>query len=145
MVPGGGNKSGVLPRVVKLLDPGLERLTVLILGYKGQFALCVLPVATVESLDDHLTKSVSTPRFTAALLCAFAALAAILGIIGVYGFVSCRVRWQMRELAVRQALGAQPGDVIRLCSGRVGNDCGWNCGRTCRIARSGPRAYRHAL
>ena len=71
------------------------------------------PVATVESLDDRLTKSVSTPRFTAALLCAFAGLAAVLGIIGVYGVVSCRVRWQMRELAVRQALGAQAGDVIR--------------------------------
>ena len=49
----------------------------------------------------------------AALLCAFAALAAILGIIGVYGVVACRVRWQMRELAVRQALGTQPGDVTR--------------------------------
>ncbi|MGA3189691.1 MAG: FtsX-like permease family protein, partial [Bryobacteraceae bacterium] len=72
------------------------------------------PVATVESLDDRLTQSVSTPRFTAALLCAFAGLAASLGIIGVYGVVSCRVRWQMRELAVRQALGAQPRDVISL-------------------------------
>ncbi|HEV1287985.1 MAG TPA: ABC transporter permease [Bryobacteraceae bacterium] len=72
------------------------------------------PVATVESLDERLTKSVSTPRFTAALLSAFAGLAAILGIIGVYGVVSCRVRWQMRELAVRQALGAQPRDVVRL-------------------------------
>jgi predicted permease len=72
------------------------------------------PVATVESLDDRLTRSVSTPRFTAALLSAFAGLAAILGIIGVYGVMSCRVRWQMRELAVRQALGAQSRDVIRL-------------------------------
>jgi putative ABC transport system permease protein len=71
------------------------------------------PVAKVESLDARLTESVSKPRFTAALLCAFAALAAILGIIGVYGVVSCRVRWQMRELAVRLALGAQPRDLIR--------------------------------
>lgn len=71
------------------------------------------PIAKVEPLDARLTESVSKPRFTAALLCAFAALAAILGIIGVYGVVSCRVRWQMRELAVRLALGAQPGDLIR--------------------------------
>jgi predicted permease len=71
------------------------------------------PVAKVESLDARLTQSVSKPRFTAALLCGFAALAAILGIIGVYGVVSCRVRWQMRELAVRLALGAQPRDLIR--------------------------------
>ncbi len=71
------------------------------------------PIAKVESLDARLTESVSKPRFTAALLCAFAALAAILGIIGVYGVVACRVRWQMRELAVRLALGAQPRDLIR--------------------------------
>jgi predicted permease len=71
------------------------------------------PVAKVESLDARLTESVSKPRFTAALLCAFAALAAMLGIVGVYGVVSCRVRWQMRELAVRLALGAQPRDLIR--------------------------------
>jgi putative ABC transport system permease protein len=71
------------------------------------------PVSKIETLDARLTESVSKPRFTAALLLAFAALAAILGIIGVYGVVSCRVRWQMRELAVRQTLGAQPGDVVR--------------------------------
>jgi predicted permease len=71
------------------------------------------PIAKVESLDARLTESVSKPRFTAALLCAFAASAAILGIIGVYGVVSCRVRWQVRELAVRLAVGAQPRDLIR--------------------------------
>jgi len=70
------------------------------------------PVSKIESLDARLTESVATPRFTAALLFAFASLAAVLGIIGVYGVVSCRVRWQMRELAVRQALGAKPRDVI---------------------------------
>jgi putative ABC transport system permease protein len=71
------------------------------------------PIAKVESLNARLTESVSKPRFAAALLCAFAALAAVLGIVGVYGVVSCRVRWQMRELAVRLALGAQPRDLIR--------------------------------
>ena len=71
------------------------------------------PISTIETLNTRLSDSVSKPRFVAALLAAFAALAAILGIIGVYGVVACRVRWQMRELAVRQALGAQPGDVIR--------------------------------
>jgi putative ABC transport system permease protein len=71
-------------------------------------------VSTVESLNARLSDSVSRPRFVALLLGAFAALAGVLGILGVYGVVSCRVRWQMRELAVRQALGAQPADVMRL-------------------------------
>jgi putative ABC transport system permease protein len=70
------------------------------------------PVSSVETLNTRLSDSVSKPRFIAALLFAFAGLAVVLGIIGVYGVVACRVRWQMRELAVRQALGAQPRDVI---------------------------------
>lgn len=72
------------------------------------------PVASIESMDDRLTASVARPRFTAALLTAFAVLAMTLGLIGVYGVIGCRVRWQFRELAVRQALGAQPRDVVRL-------------------------------
>ncbi len=36
----------------------------------------------------------------------------MLGILGVYVVMSCRSAWQARELAVRQALGAQRGDVI---------------------------------
>lgn len=60
-----------------------------------------------------LTESVAKPRFTAALLAGFAALALVLGIAGIYGVIGCRVRWQFRELAVRQALGAQPGDIVR--------------------------------
>jgi len=72
-----------------------------------------LPVAFIQTMDQRLTESVSKPRFTAALLAAFAALALVLGIAGIYGVMGCRVRWQFRELAVRQALGAQPGDIVR--------------------------------
>jgi putative ABC transport system permease protein len=64
-------------------------------------------------MDQRLTESVAGPRFTAALLAAFAALALFLGIAGIYGVMGCRVRWQFRELAVRQALGARRGDIIR--------------------------------
>lgn len=71
------------------------------------------PVASVQSMDDRLSASASGPRFTAMLLLAFAALAIVLGLIGVYGVMGCRVRWQLREFAVRQALGAQRNDVIR--------------------------------
>ena len=72
------------------------------------------PVATVESMNDRLTESVAQPRFTTVMLGCFAALAALLGILGVYGVMSCRAAWQARELAVRQALGAQRRDVIGL-------------------------------
>ena len=71
------------------------------------------PMPAVQSMDERLSASVSGPRFTALLLFAFAGLAILLGWIGVYGVMGCRVRWQLREMAVRQALGAQPEDVMR--------------------------------
>jgi putative ABC transport system permease protein len=71
-----------------------------------------LPVATIEAMSDRLTESVAGRRFTTILLAVFAGLAVILGLIGVYGVMDYRVQWQLRELAVRQALGAQRRDVI---------------------------------
>ena len=71
------------------------------------------PVSSIQAMEDRLSESVARPRFTTALLCAFAGLAVVLGMIGVYGVMGCRVRWQLREVAVRQALGAQRSDVVR--------------------------------
>jgi len=70
------------------------------------------PVASVQAMNDRLSESVSGPRFTTVLLFVFAGLAAVLGLVGVYGVMGCRIRWQLRELAVRQALGAQQKDVV---------------------------------
>jgi putative ABC transport system permease protein len=70
------------------------------------------PVSSIQAMQDRLSESVSKPRFTTALLSAFAGLAVVLGMIGVYGVMGCRVRWQLREVAVRQALGAQRRDVV---------------------------------
>jgi putative ABC transport system permease protein len=70
------------------------------------------PLANVQAMSARLSESVSGPRFTAVLLFVFAGLAIVLGLIGVYGVMGCRIRWQLRELAVRQALGAQQKDVI---------------------------------
>jgi putative ABC transport system permease protein len=70
------------------------------------------PVASVQAMNDRLSESVSGPRFTTVLLFVFAGLAGVLGLVGVYGVMGCRIRWQLRELAVRQALGAQQNDVV---------------------------------
>ena len=70
------------------------------------------PIAAIQTMDERLTESVSKPRMTAALMGSFAWLAVLFGMVGVYGVMGCRVRWQIRELALRQALGAQRRDVI---------------------------------
>jgi ABC-type antimicrobial peptide transport system permease subunit len=71
-----------------------------------------LPVASVETMSDRLSESVSGPRFTTILVSAFAGMAIVLGLIGVYGVMEYRAQWQARELALRQVLGAQRWNII---------------------------------
>jgi len=39
--------------------------------------------------------------------------------VGVFGIVGCAVQQRLRDFAVRRALGASPGDVLRLVVGGV--------------------------
>ncbi len=48
------------------------------------------------------------------VLVAFALLTGTLAAIGVYGLLACLVNERRRELAIRLALGAQPGALARL-------------------------------
>jgi predicted permease len=70
------------------------------------------PIDRLETIDTRLNESVARPRFTASLLTGLAVLGTLLAMLGVYGLASCRIRSQMREIAVRQALGAPPVRLI---------------------------------
>jgi predicted permease len=69
-------------------------------------------IASMETVDDRLNASVDRPRFTADVLSTFSCFGVMLALIGVYGVLACRARAQMREIAVRQALGARRGAII---------------------------------
>ncbi len=73
-----------------------------------------LAVDEVQTLESVVRESVARPRFTAAVLGAFGLSALVLAVVGVYGVLSYTLTRRRRELAVRLAIGARPGEVRRL-------------------------------
>jgi putative ABC transport system permease protein len=73
-----------------------------------------LPVFQAETLDDVLSASLSVRRFTMELVALFAATALLLAGLGIYGTISYVVNEQRREMAIRLALGAQRGNILKM-------------------------------
>ena len=68
----------------------------------------------VETMRDLFDHALAHPRFRTELIGAFAGLAALLAAVGIFSVLAFLVGQRTRELAVRRAIGAQAGDVIRL-------------------------------
>jgi predicted permease len=73
-----------------------------------------LPVFHAETLNDTLSTSLSVRRFSMEMVAFFAATALLLAGLGIYGTISYVVNEQRREIAIRLALGAQRGTILKM-------------------------------
>ena len=73
-----------------------------------------LPVFHAETLDEVLSTSLSVRRFSMEMVAFFAATALLLAGLGIYGTISYVVNEQRREIAIRLALGAQRGNILKM-------------------------------
>jgi putative ABC transport system permease protein len=75
------------------------------------------PVTSVETMQTVVANSAADVRFHALLLEIFAGLALGLAVAGIFAVVSYAVSRRAREIGIRGALGATPGDVVRFVIG----------------------------
>ena len=72
------------------------------------------PVTNVRSMQQYLANSIAQTRLTMLLLGILSIAALVVAAVGLYGLIAYSVTQRTQELGIRLALGAEPGDIVRL-------------------------------
>ncbi len=73
-----------------------------------------LPVFNIETMNEHVSKSLLIPRLCATLLGVFGMVGVALATVGLYGVMSYAVRARTKEIGIRLAVGANPRGILRM-------------------------------
>jgi putative ABC transport system permease protein len=76
-----------------------------------------LPVYQVETMDQVVEDNLGQRRFDSFLMAIFGGLALLLAGVGIYGVLTSTVQQRTHEIGIRMALGARPGNVVRMVMG----------------------------
>jgi predicted lysophospholipase L1 biosynthesis ABC-type transport system permease subunit len=77
------------------------------------------PVFHMQPMGEYISLSLSLRTLTLTLIGVFGALACALAMGGVYSVMSCGLQQQLREVALRLALGATPRDMFAMIGRQV--------------------------
>ncbi|HLZ50341.1 MAG TPA: ABC transporter permease [Candidatus Acidoferrum sp.] len=77
-----------------------------------------MAVSHILSLEQARYESMASPRVTASLLGIFAGLALAIATAGIGGIMALMVSQRVREIGIRIALGARPGNILQMVLGQ---------------------------
>jgi putative ABC transport system permease protein len=73
-----------------------------------------VPVVESASMEQVVARAGDARRFSLGLIASFAAVALVLATVGIYAVTSYGVAQRTREIGLRMALGANPGEAVGL-------------------------------
>jgi predicted permease len=78
-----------------------------------------LPVSEVLTMEQRLSTSLASRRFSMLLFSLFASVALVLAVVGIYGVLAHLVAERTHEIGLRIVLGAHKRDILRLIVGQA--------------------------